>query len=106
MAGQLADLDTYEISAAMTAEFDAVLADHVHKGTRQEDLSFAYWKPSVGLQRYTAVVTALVLPERVTGSYRATWPSTLSISCVCSPGSRKAVGSPSYTVIRVRVGRE
>ena len=63
MAGQLTDLDTYEISAAMTAEFDAVLADHVHKEARQEDLTFAYWKPSVGLQRYTAVVTALVLPR-------------------------------------------
>ena len=63
MARQLADLDNYEISAAMTAEVDAILADHVHKEARQEDLTFAYWKPSAGLQRYTTVITALVLPS-------------------------------------------
>ena len=63
MAPTLADIGSYQISAAMTAEVDAVLADHVHKKARQEDLTFAYWKPSVGLRRYTAVITALVLPR-------------------------------------------
>ena len=63
MADQLTDFGDYEISVAMTAQVDAVLADHVHKGAEQEDLAFAYWRPSVGQHRYTAVITNLVLPE-------------------------------------------
>ena len=63
MAHQLADFNDYEISVAMTADVDAVLADHVHKDADQEDLTFAYWKPGVGLHRYTAVLTRLVLPR-------------------------------------------
>ena len=63
MAHQLADTSNREISVAMTAEADGVLADHVHKDADQEDLAFAYWKPSVGQHRYTAVITDLVLPR-------------------------------------------
>ena len=62
MAHQLADHSDHEISVAMTAEVDAVLSDHVHKDTGQEDLTFAYWRPSVGHRRYTAVITDLLLP--------------------------------------------
>ena len=63
MAHQLADFSDHEISVAMTADVDAVLADHVHKDADQEDLTFAYWKPGVGLHRYTAVLTRLVPPR-------------------------------------------
>ncbi len=63
MVHQLADFSTYETSVAMTADVDALLANHVHKNADQEDLTFAYWKPSVGQHRYTAVITELVMPE-------------------------------------------
>ncbi len=64
MAYELKDFVGLETSVAMTAKVDTVLADHLHKELRQEDLTFAYWKPSVGASRFTAVVTRLVLPER------------------------------------------
>lgn len=62
MAYQLSDFDDLEISVAMTTRDDAVLGEHVHKPARQEDLAFAYWRPSVGGRRFTAVITELVLP--------------------------------------------
>ena len=52
-----------DLSVAMTAEHDEVLRGHLHKDARQEDLAFAYWRPSVGQHRYTAVITELVFPE-------------------------------------------
>lgn len=64
MAYQLKDFAGLETSVAMTAEVDAVLAKHLHKELQQEDLTFAYWRPSMGAIRFTVVVTALVLPER------------------------------------------
>ena len=57
------DFTGLELSVGMTAEHDAVLAGHLHKDAFQEDLAFAYWRPSVGQHRYTAVATELVLPE-------------------------------------------
>ena len=63
MAYQLNDFEGFTISVAMTAQDDAVLGEHLHKEARQEDLAFAYWRPSVGKQRFTAVITRLVLPE-------------------------------------------
>ena len=63
MAYQLEGFTDFEISVAMTARDDEVLGEHVHKEARQEDLTFAYWRPSVGQCRYTAVITELVLPE-------------------------------------------
>ena len=59
----MTDLANYELSIAMTAQVDAVLGEHVHKPRLQEDLTFAYWKPSVGHNRFTAIVTELVLPK-------------------------------------------
>lgn len=52
-----------ELSVAMTAAQDEVLGEHLHKDAGQEDLAFAYWRPSVGQERQTAVITELVLPE-------------------------------------------
>ena len=63
MAYQLTDFTNLELSVAMTAQHDSILSEHVHKEARQEDLSFAYWRPSEGRQRFTAVITDLVLPR-------------------------------------------
>ena len=62
MAYQIADLGDFELSVAMTAQVDAVLSQHLHKPEHQEDLTFVYWKPSIGQNRLTAVITDLVLP--------------------------------------------
>ena len=64
MAYDLSDFADFEISVAMAAKLDAVLGAHLHKRCRQEDLSFAYWRPSEGARRFTAVMTNLVLPEK------------------------------------------
>ena len=63
MAYQLSDFADLEISVAMTAKNDEILGEHVHKDDQQEDLAFAYWKPSVGARRFTAVIGKLILPE-------------------------------------------
>jgi molybdopterin-synthase adenylyltransferase len=63
MAYQLADFAGLEISVAMTAEIDRRLTAHLDKGPHQEDLTFAYWRPSVGATRYTVVITDSILPE-------------------------------------------
>lgn len=59
---QLADFDDVELSVALTAGLDRELADHLDKGMHQEDLTFAYWRPSRGAMRYTAVLQKLNLP--------------------------------------------
>jgi len=63
MAYQLSDLERFDLSVAMTAETDRILGVHLHKPERQEDLAFAYWAPSVGRSRYSAIITTLVLPQ-------------------------------------------
>ena len=62
MAYNLIDYTDYELSIAMASKHDAVLCEHVHKEGCQEDLAFAYWRPSVGRRRFTAIITELVLP--------------------------------------------
>lgn len=63
MGFQLSDMAALDLSVAMTTATDRQLAVHLHKPRRQEDLAFAYWVPSRGSRRYTAIITALVLPE-------------------------------------------
>src|SRR5450759_1894236 len=63
MAWQLSDFAPFELSVAMTAEMDRTLGQHLHKPFRQEDLAFAYWVPSVGQRRYSAIITRLALPQ-------------------------------------------
>lgn len=63
MPYELSDFANFSLSVAMTAQDDTTLGEHVHKGPKQEDLTFAYWRPSVGEARFTSVVTDLVLPE-------------------------------------------
>ena len=57
------DATVLDLSVAIMADHDEVLGEHLHKDARQEDLAFAYWRPSVGQHRHTAVITELVLPE-------------------------------------------
>ena len=58
----MTDLVNCDLSIAMTAQVDSVLGAHVHKPRLQEDLTFAYWCPSAGRNRFTAVITDLILP--------------------------------------------
>lgn len=60
---QLADFAGRELSAAMTAELELELEGHFDRGPDQEDLTFAYWRPSRGSNRYTAVLGQLALPQ-------------------------------------------
>ena len=62
MSFALADLDGHDFSVAMTAQLDRALGIHLHKPERQEDLAFAYWRPSIGARRYTAIIGELVSP--------------------------------------------
>jgi hypothetical protein len=56
-------LTAFDRSVAMTHELDRQLGTHLHKSKRQEDLTFAYWRPSVGAIRYTAIVEEVVWPQ-------------------------------------------
>jgi len=49
-------------SVAFTQDVDRQLAAHLVKGPRQEDLTFAYWRPSRGKKRFTAILHTLALP--------------------------------------------
>lgn len=60
---ELADFDGVEFSVAMTAELDRALVAHLDKGPYQEDLTFAYWRPSRGAKRYTGVLQQVNLPK-------------------------------------------
>jgi len=60
---QLADYEGVDLSVAMTADLDRALARHLNKGRHQEDLTFAYWKPSRGATRYTGILQRLNFPR-------------------------------------------
>jgi hypothetical protein len=51
------------LSAAFSADLDLQLAAHLDKGPDQEDLCFAYWRPSKGAERLTAILSEVVLPR-------------------------------------------
>jgi hypothetical protein len=51
-----------ELAVAMTSALDEELRHHFDHPGRQEDLTFAYWRPSVGARRLTALVHELNLP--------------------------------------------
>jgi len=55
-------LSTRERAAAMTGVVDAQLRAHFAHPERQEDLTFAYWRPSAGTRRFTALLGSVVLP--------------------------------------------
>lgn len=56
------DFPAMRFSVAMTEPVDCTLARHLDKGLRQEDLTFALWRPSRGRTRYTAVLNQVILP--------------------------------------------
>jgi molybdopterin-synthase adenylyltransferase len=57
------DYDGLELSVAMIATLDREIVGHVDKGPHQEDLCFAYWRPSRGSKRFTAVLHQVNLPR-------------------------------------------
>jgi hypothetical protein len=59
---ELADFTGVTFSVAMTDTTDRTLVEHLDKGGLQEDLCFAYWRPSVAEGRYTAIVHRVNLP--------------------------------------------
>lgn len=59
---QFAEFDGFELSIAMAGSLDKQLVSHLRKPGYQEDLTFAYWRPSRGATRYTAVLFKLNLP--------------------------------------------
>lgn len=60
---QLTDYDGVEFSVAMTASLNRDLVRHLDCGPFQENLTFAYWKPSCGRFRYTAVLQRATFPS-------------------------------------------
>lgn len=60
---QLSDFADVEFSVALVHELDRELVRHLDKGPYQEDLTFAYWQPSRGTARYSAVLQQLNLPS-------------------------------------------
>jgi hypothetical protein len=50
-------------SVAMSADIASQLGAHLDKGPFQEDLAFAYWRPSYGARRASAIINAVLLPE-------------------------------------------
>lgn len=63
MKSEESELPAAEWSVAMTGDLDHRLRNHLDKGPHQEDLTFAYWRVSVGATRTTAVLHELVLPR-------------------------------------------
>lgn len=62
MGYELSDYAGLDISVAMPGDLHRSLEAHFDKGPGQEDLTFAYWRPSHGRGRFTAVMTQLALP--------------------------------------------
>ena len=57
------DLRVLELSVAMTGDLDSALREHFrHDDPGQEDLTFAFWRPSAGSTRLTAVLAELAIP--------------------------------------------
>lgn len=50
------------VSVAMTDDIDQALVAHLLKQAGQEDLAFAYWRPSHGATRYSCILHAVALP--------------------------------------------
>ncbi len=56
----------YEVVFCTNAENQAKkhLLQHFQDGFSQEDLCFALWRPSTGVNRYTAIIYKIVFPEK------------------------------------------
>lgn len=64
MAARVTAENAVDVSVAMTEALDRALINHLDKGPLQEDLTFAYWRPSYGATRLTAILQHSVLPGR------------------------------------------
>lgn len=62
MSHQASDYAEHSFSVAMTEPVDRALVAHLNKGPEQEDLCFAYWRPSRGAGRFSAVLQEIRLP--------------------------------------------
>ena len=51
-----------EISVAIPEDIHRTLMDHLYQTKLQEDLTFAYWRPSQGACRYSPILCELSLP--------------------------------------------
>jgi molybdopterin-synthase adenylyltransferase len=60
---QADDFAEVELSVALPREVDRQLIQHFTKDFDQEDLTFAYWRPSPGAERYSAIIYSLNLPS-------------------------------------------
>lgn len=57
------DLTGCAVSVVFTEALDRELAEHLDKGPEQEDLTFAYWRPSRGKSRFSALLFELAKPS-------------------------------------------
>ncbi len=62
MGYELSEYTGLDISVTMTDDIHRLLESHFDMGPHQEDLTFAYWRPSVGRARFTGVLGELALP--------------------------------------------
>lgn len=58
----LSELQSRELSVALTGQLDVTLRQHFDHPGLQEDLTFALWKPSRGTRRTTFVLAGALLP--------------------------------------------
>jgi hypothetical protein len=50
-------------SIAMTEDINISLSKHLIRDDKQEDLCFAFYRPSTGNQRTTALINEVIFPE-------------------------------------------
>ena len=90
MSAERADYANLTFSVAMTDVLDRELVGHIDKGRSQEDLTFAYWRPSRGRERMTAVLFKLNLPNEnerlLEGNVSFTSDYLLRVLDECPPG--------------------
>lgn len=63
MAARVTAETAVDVSVAMTEALDCALVKHLDKGRLQEDLTFAYWRPSYGATRLTGILQNVMLPR-------------------------------------------
>src|SRR2546430_8953593 len=52
-----------EFSVAMTADLHEILCKHLLRVDKQEDVTFALYKPSSGKTRFTALIHQVIFPK-------------------------------------------
>ena len=90
---------THRTSVAMTGDVEEALMARLVRPDRQEDLCLATYRPSTGASRATALIRAVIPPNRGSGTFTGTRPLPPTTS-FGPRGSRKrtAAGSFCFTV--------